>query len=166
MKRLLLVFAGCIVTSALSRGTDLESDRLTLKGLSGIYVVVDLSSDAVDAGLTDDSMRADVELKLRLAGIRVMTSQESMQAPGQPFLSVVLNTQTRDKAFYYFSITLDLNQRIMLVRDPRMEGTGVTWSRSWISSVGRNNFAEGVRSQVKDATDSFINAWLAVNPKR
>ncbi len=51
-----------------------EYDRKTLKGIKGFDVIVEgLSSDAKEAGLTRERLQTLVELKLRMAGIKVLT---------------------------------------------------------------------------------------------
>jgi hypothetical protein len=63
----------------------------TLKGISAVYVVVESLPDGAKAlNLTIDSIQNDVELKLRLAGMRVLSQQEGESLPGAPHVYVVL----------------------------------------------------------------------------
>src|SRR4030095_1084507 len=51
---------------------DFESNRRTLQGIRSLNVIIgDLDSDGRKSGLTEEQLRTDVELKLRLAGITI-----------------------------------------------------------------------------------------------
>src|ERR1017187_384283 len=53
-----------------------DSDTQTLKGIQGLGVVVeDINSEAERAGLHRTDIQTDVELKLRLAGIKVLSDE-------------------------------------------------------------------------------------------
>ena len=50
-------------------------------GDEGIHVVIEeLSPEAVKSGLTKDKIRTDVELKLRMAGIKVLSREEVLDS--------------------------------------------------------------------------------------
>jgi len=69
---------------------DIEQTRNALRGLSGVYVMPEnpLEEEAIRGGLSQDAIRTEVELKLRQAGIRVLSREEWEQAPGKPYLQV------------------------------------------------------------------------------
>ena len=65
---------------------DNNFSRATLKGISIVPVVVEnLPPGASALGLTKDVIQTDVELKLRLAGMRVVTPGDSANLPGGQF---------------------------------------------------------------------------------
>jgi hypothetical protein len=166
MKRRVALCVICLLAAVVSKGADDELARLSLKGLAGIHVVVeDLNQDATDAGLSVGALQTDAELKLRLAGISVLNASE--QALGFPYLYIVVVVQSRDRALYYYSISAEIWQHTRLTRSPTTEVWAATWSTAlFIGSVGETTFTTAVRAAVKDRVDKFINAWLAVNPKR
>jgi hypothetical protein len=64
---------------------DTEDTRATLRGVEGVLVVVeDLGDDVEQAGLTRQQLQTDVELRVRQAGIRVLTRAEREGMPGTP----------------------------------------------------------------------------------
>ena len=70
--------------SAQSRETEIRS----LKDVSAVYVMVeDLDDDDKALELILETIQTDVELKLRLAGIRVMTKEEFLKS-SSPYLYV------------------------------------------------------------------------------
>ena len=137
---------------------DTESERQTLKGLKGIKVIVEvLEAEVSLAGLTVASIKTDVELKLRLAGIPV-------DAAFDTFFYVNVNVVVAPVGYWPYSIYVELHQEVLLVRDLSISGYGITWSEGYAGMVGKAN-VRNVRDDVKDMVDKFINAYLSVNPK-
>ena len=148
---------------------DNDNTRNTLVGLRGVCVsVTPIDEDAQRMGLTQIQVQTDVELKLRQAGIPVLTEGEAGSTPGVPYLYVELITlQPRAiRNVYAYNVEIELVQTIHLARNSEF-GLGTTWSATGvIGTVGENNLASSVRETVRDQTDQFINAYLAANPKR
>lgn len=154
-----------------------EDARSTLKGLKGIGVIVSFETDEMrnlkKIGLTEEVIQADVELQVRSAGINVISKKEDIkQAPGFPQLVIQVvgySTLTKgDKAKgIAFFIQTELNQRILLVRNPDINALAGTWASS-IVGLGYTDegIAADIRNGVKDCVDIFIKAYLSVNPKR
>src|SRR5437870_1323407 len=86
----LVVLWGIIVLSgAGSWAQDSEHTRATLRGVQGLAVLVeDLRPGIEQAGLTKQQLIIDAELRLRKAGIPVMTREEAFATPGAPFLYI------------------------------------------------------------------------------
>ena len=142
-----------------------EEDRQILAGISGIQVLVDetIGPEAERAGLTWEALQKDVELRLRQAGIRVMTMKESLLVPGIPFL--YLNVTTHESpGLYIFCLKLELIERIRVDRTPSLDLYGRTWkSRGKLVTVAAGNLRH-VREIVRDMVDEFIREYLAANP--
>ncbi len=150
-------------------GSDTESERQSLAGLAGVYVAVEPLDDRVRDLLTVDTLRADVELRLRLADVRVLTKAEWLQAAGGPYLYLnvnVLPSSSTDPGLFAYSVLLEINQDVTLQRDRRIAGTAATWSARGLGLAGRNRLEEAMRQGVRDLVDKLINAYLAINPKK
>jgi hypothetical protein len=132
-----------------------EPDDQTLAGLTAVQVLVEgLPPGAAKLGLTKEVVQTDVELKLRLAGMRVLTA--SFEA-----LYVNVNATTDGRAA---SISVEVLQGARLARDPNiMTSAAVTWH---VSQIEENPTGQSIRDVIKDLVDSFLNAWLSVNPKK
>ena len=64
-------------------GVDEEIGRNTLKGLEGVWVYVfDLDENEKRVGFSKTALLAEVELRLRMAGIKVLTRKEMAKTPG------------------------------------------------------------------------------------
>ena len=167
MKKLMPNFVLVVVLLIMAMGRpvmggDSEYARATLKGISGVWVLVEsFAESAKNAGFDRRTFQTDMELKLRLAGIQVLTKKEWVAAPGSPYLYLNLNPLSPEERGPNspYAIDLELKQDIRLVRDPSIEGLGATWSTS---GVGYGDIPY-IREYVKDHMDKFINAWLSVN---
>ena len=138
---------------------DTDPQTTTLKGISVVPVLVeDLSDGAKTLGLTKDAIQIDVELKLRLAGMQVVTPEEARKLPGVPALvvDVVVPPDAR-----VANVLVALIQTVQLVRNG-----GLTFAKTWeTATLVEAPTAQGIRNFVKDRVDQFLNAWLSVNPK-
>lgn len=96
--------------------SSLESEVESLKGLTGVTVLEEnLSAEAEQDRLTRAAIQTDVEVKLRLAGISVLTSAQGLQTPGEPFLYVRVNAMKVSPTAlnsYAYSIHVSLRQTI------------------------------------------------------
>jgi hypothetical protein len=98
-----------------------------------------------------------------MAGIKVLTLEQSLAMPGTPMLVVGLSTFKRQQTYSYYLDTC-LYQRVSLNRDPQVSVLAITWGVGSVGTVGSDNLGY-VRNSIKDRVDTFINAWLSVNPK-
>jgi hypothetical protein len=158
-----------LLASSGAKGIDTEESRATLRGLQGVWVIVDnLGLDVEQAGLTQNQIQTDVELRLRKAGIRILTRQETLSIPGRPWLYVGVEThESRGRpGLYPFVLSLELWQLVYLARDPNVATQAPTWShKSILGMTGASHLRE-VRDRVVVMVDVFINAYLAVNPEQ
>ncbi len=154
-----------------------EDARSTLKGLKGIGVIVSFETEEMrnlnKIGLTKEIIQADVELQMRSAGINVISKKEDIRdVSGFPQLVVQIvgySTLTKgDKAKgIAFFIQTELNQRVLLVRNPDINALAGTWANSIVGlGYTDESIAADIRNGVKDCVDAFIKAYLSVNPKK
>jgi hypothetical protein len=158
-----LCFMAILTAGAHAPAVHAQNDNpgnATLKGIDAIYVVVEELPDGAKAlGLTKEATQTDVELKLRLAGMRVVTKSEWFRLPGNPYLYVTINMT---KGATAAAIAVALNQNVLLERNSAAASGATTWSKEGVLS---NPDAQFVRDRTKDLVDEFLNAWLSVNPK-
>jgi hypothetical protein len=134
----------------------------TLKGINTIFVdVEDLSESAKTLNLTKEAIQTDVELKLRLAGMRVVTLEQGVKLPGSPYLYINVIVSENSKAA---SISVDLVQDAILVRDGQFATGVTTWNTGALITNPAD--AQDIRNAIKDYVDKFLNDWLSVNPKK
>jgi len=143
------------------------SNRATLRGLKGFGVLVEkLPPEVEKEGLKSDQLQREVEIKLRTAGIKVMTKEESFKTPGEPYLYININVNIAktESDIYPYSIDLLLIQKVSLLRDPKLTSYAVTWSTGGVGSIGKpivGQLGESAEAMV----DVFIKVYLVENPK-
>ena len=101
------------------RIANLPNNVRSLVGIKGIYVVIgELKEAAKSAGLTKEKLKTDVELKLRLAGIKVNSAEEYLASEDTVDLSVVVSTITDDGYLnMIYNVSCKTSQRVVLVRN-------------------------------------------------
>jgi len=150
-----------LITSSVYGQTDIES----LRGLKGVYVIIESLKPDIEAdGLREDQIQTDVELKLRLAGIKVLTEEEWEKELGCPCLYVKVSAR-KWESIYSCSTDVELHQDVYLVRDSSIRVFGaITWYKSSFGLIGEMKVYQ-IRDSIKDYVDEFINDYLSVNPK-
>ena len=140
-----------------------DTERESLRGLNGVYIFIDdLSPNLERAGLSKNQIQTDVELKLRLAGIKVLTREEWKKEKGVPYISVVIDASPqRQKEPFPVFIMVRLQQGVRLYRNSLLMHTA-TWEVLSNGVLSKEN----IRAGVKDLVDKFINDYLSVNPKK
>jgi len=144
--------------------------RAPLKGIKGIYVSIErLRPDAKELGITKESLKTKVELKLRLAGIKVYSREEWLNSYGAiSNLYVNLNTIGLERVMgaYAFNISFSLQDMAYITRSSRPKVV-ITWSESRLGVYNtKKNGLEEINKGFKEVTDIFLNDYLAVNPKK
>jgi len=148
--------------NAIARDTELT--RPTLKGLKGVYGLVEsFDEDIVKDGLTVKTIKTDVELKLRLAGIPVLSLDEFVTTVGSADLYVNASVLKYGQRGYIYSVEVAVLQGVSLLRSPGIKTLAETWS---VNMFGTAPDLKDVRESIKDQVDQFINAYLSVNPKQ
>ena len=148
------------------RVTHIFEPKDSLKGLQGVAVAVEeLRPDIERYGLTSQQIKNDVELRLRQKNIKVLSKQEWLMAPGEPFLYVNINVVVKDNgSIASYNLSVQLIQHVFLSRDLTKAFFATTWQNLFVGSVDVNKI-ESIRQDVEHQVDAFINDYLAVNPK-
>ena len=160
----LVALLGLLVTPSWAL-IDAEIHRQSLRGLPGVMVIIaGRIPEMEQTGLTQQQLQTDVELRLRLAGIRVLTEQERLEVLGQPWLLITINVILNHRpSLTPYSISVELIQSVTLATGEMAPGAA-TWELGTLGTFGFNNHFR-IREQVRDLVDEFINAYLSVNPR-
>ena len=122
------------------------------------------NKDAERDGLSRSVLIVDVELRLRQAGITVL----SADSDDAPILYVAVTAvRSRYEPVYAYFVEIDLRQVVVLGRNVSFSTYAATWwATATVATVGAARFPDSVRGSIRNQVDEFINAYLAVNPKR
>jgi len=135
----------------------------TLCGLKGVMVFIeDIDSDVEKHGLTKNIIQREVESRLRHADIPVLTREEAYNTPGKPYLYLSLTTHNTGIDLYSYSIRIEFNQDVSLVREPSIRTSATTWIANVVGIVGARNLP-AITEDVDGLADKFIKDYLAAN---
>ncbi len=144
----------------------------SLKGLKGVEVLIEeLKPELENFNLTMIQIQADVESKLRSAGIQVLSKEENekFQSSRKPYLYIKISSckiPSRRESVA-FNIGIALNQQVVLRGHSDVKKNcffAPTWYTSVVGAAGWQGRPE-ILDLVKDLTDKFVNAYLTANPK-
>jgi hypothetical protein len=146
-----------------TQSTPSDDPRQTLCGLRGVMVFIEnIDSDIEKRGLTKKLIQKEVESKLRQAHIPVLTREEAFGTPGKPYLYLNLTTHNTGIELYGYSVTMELNQDVSLMREPSITASATTWMANVVGIVGARNLP-AITEDVDELTDKFIRDYLAAN---
>jgi hypothetical protein len=139
-------------------------ERDNLKGLKGVFLVIDpLSPDLEKRGVTRDELQTRLVVKLRQAGIGIVSVKEASRTPGQPILQLKV-ASVKKTTGDGFVIQLWMNEKVIFDRDRSRIVHGITWIQTTIAFDGELQ-SRGIYDSVDEVLNEFINDYLAANPK-
>ena len=138
---------------------DTPKDRATLKGIQALQVVVEETPEAERDGPPKAQLEAEIESRLRHAGIPVMRSANSVL-----YVSVTAAKSDAGQAYPYV-LSATVEQPVQDPRNPESLRPCATWGLSRFGTVEAARLPT-VRSDVAALVERFINAYLEQNPKR
>ena len=155
---IVLVF---VALSAAARANDSDTERVSLTGLTTLSVVVeDLSAAAKKNGLVGATLQADVERRLRQAGISITSDADAYL-----YVHVTVADPGPSLPLPYI-VEVALMQEVTLPRGlkTRTPLQAATW---WVNSLGMSGpdrLRAGVSDKVAEFADNFVRAFRSVNP--
>lgn len=159
--------------------------RSTLQGLQAAYIQVEpfdveLQKQLRKEGLTRESVQQLVERELEKADIRIVREEDlyTSQGHGVFYVNVqILPPEVHRKYKYtvegeqiskdeaaerqFYAIGIELRQTVVLLRDPAVQQSAATWSRS---SLGFRRISR-IEADLKDQIQAFVQACSAANAK-
>jgi hypothetical protein len=131
----------------------------SLRGIHGIYVVVEDLGPELKGVLTRSEVRKRVEGQLRTAGIRLVKELEAAKLPGEPYLYVNLAALPLGSKRFACRIDLEVHQLVALVHNSA-SGHAITWEQGVVTAGGAKTISNNIDELIFD----FIYDYLAMNP--
>jgi hypothetical protein len=145
-------------TSGLAYGDRLDPFR----DIKAVSVLVEEIPAVLKGIVSEDALKAAVELKLRHSGLTVEAGSW-----GTPHVYVNLNAMRAAEDVVVHSLELQFNRqaaiRVVSAKEDRIV-QGTWWSRSLIGIARNADAAAGIRSALEQLTELFLNDWRAANP--
>jgi hypothetical protein len=145
------------------RSTQLAEPQDTLRGLKGVMVLIEeIDPDVENHGLTKGLLKKEVESQLRQADIPVLTREEAFNMLGKPYLYLNLTTHNTGVELYSYSIRMELNQDVCIIRESSIRAGATTWIANVVGIVEARNLP-AVAEDTTQLTDKFIHDYLGAN---
>jgi hypothetical protein len=145
---------------SLSGAGDAALDRVTLRGLSAVNVVIDpLPPEIVRAGATADGLRTRLEQRLRDAGIQI-------DATRNEFVALRVSAVRAARGPVAISISVSLYQPVILARDRDVRTATQTWEVDGMALADTSLVSRACSETLEDLAGQFVEAFRAVNPER
>lgn len=134
-----------------------------LKDLEAVRLEVERIKPEIERdGLFRETLHSDMELKLRLAGIKVLSEEQAEQNPEAPTL--YMNMDALKCSFgYVYNIGIYLIEPAKLVRKP-MKTPAV--SLRIPEQLGIASRLSEIREAVGEVLDEFIKTWRESNSRQ
>ena len=166
MKRKISVSLGVWVILAISTFAFAymkQGEEEVLQGLEAVHVKVErLKAEIEQDGLFASTLQSDVELKLRLAGIKVLSEEQWLENPDSPYLYLFVDAFKHSEGYVY-RIQISLREPVMIIRK-RMKACATTLRIR--DELGITANLSEIREEAQDLVDEFIKAWQSVNRKK
>jgi len=136
----------------------------TLRGLPGVEVIVErLQPELESDGLTTSVLRADVEERLRKAGITVYPSQTANPSQAKPYLYIDLNALVLPReGGYAIGVQVQLRQTLRSTVTGSNIVNAMTWDVHNVLGVPASDL-QAVRAEVAAFVDRFVEDWARVH---
>ncbi|HTT08196.1 MAG TPA: hypothetical protein VMH34_05335 [Gammaproteobacteria bacterium] len=138
-----------------TNGAD-EFSHLTLRGIQTIALDFNgFYGDVQRCGVSEDSLRSEIERRLVQAGLKLIPRDQIAQTPQAALLLVDLHVDYASYYYYSYSVALKLKQKIPLA-DPQSYTSETVWTR------GNNGIAEFSRlCKIYDETRALVDVFVA-----
>jgi hypothetical protein len=160
----MLILAPLMTGSSL--GQDTPDPGSTLTGIQSVYIFVEpLAAEVENKGITHEVLAAEVERRLRQAGVGVTSFESPDSIPGTPtlYLQVTALTEEHIEQCTY-AIRLELTQSVHLDRNPALTPFHApTWGAGGVG-IQLKGWRQAIIDDVISYVDQFVDAYFLANP--
>jgi hypothetical protein len=166
MKKLVFVFV--VVLGALAISTHVlarprASEGELLRGLDGFRIAVERIKPEIERdGLFRSILLEDMEFRLRMGGVKVLSEEEAESKPDAPCLHLYLDAM-KCSLGYVYTLRLSLMESVKLTRNNMKVSATVLRIPG---ELGITSNLPEIRDAAGDFVEEFIKDWKAANPKK
>lgn len=155
-----MVLLGVAASTTLAFSSPEEID--ILKGVDGVRVEIKRLKPEIERdGLFRSTLQTDAELKLQMAGVKVISADDEADKPNVPCLYLNLDA-LKCSLGYVYRIQLSLREMVTLARKP-VKTLGTTYRTAERFGISTN--LSEIREDAREVVDDFIKAWMEANSK-
>jgi len=160
IKMILFLITVLLLCSNVS--AQITGQERALKTIRNMKVIV-VISDMNDIGLTDDVLTTDIELRLRKAGVPVLSSTAEWAPDSPRFVLNVHVIATRDSVRGEEILACAALVQLLHTEQGLLIST---WQNEAVGLFDKSTARSGIRDGIADAVDKFANDYLASHPRR
>ncbi len=94
--------------------------------------------------------------------VNILSKKEWLRTKEGAYLYVNINARKSSYGVYMNGISLELVQKVLLLRNPKTEVFAATWSRQLLIQGG---YLDRIRYSIHDIVDLFLNTLAKANRK-
>jgi hypothetical protein len=166
MRKLVSVFVivlGALAISTYALAGLSAAERELLRGLDGFRLAVERIKPEIERdGLFRSILLSDMELRLRMGGIKVLSEEEAESKPDAPCLYLYLDA-LKCSLGYVYTLRLSLMEPVKLTRNNMKVPATILRIPDELGIT--SNLSE-IRDAAGDFLEEFIKDWKAANPKK
>ncbi len=167
MKKLASIFSivlGALAISSADALAHLNASELELlRGLDGFQLIVERIKPEIERdGLFRSTLREDMELRLRIGGVKVLSDEEAENKPDAPCLYLHVDA-LKCSLGYAYNMRLSLREPVKLVRSNIK--VSATILRIFDEVAISSNLSD-LRDAAGESVEEFIKIWKAANRKK
>ena len=166
----LLVVAILLFVVPNGNADTLQKSVESLRGIKSMSVRVTINDKNYRKIVNPDTLKTDIEMKLRMAGIKIEPF-ENASLFGSLICSIdLLKNDSLNKSLETEIVIhrsdISFYQLISLERNHNIKCVSPTWVDTSFGISGKEQFEEGLRKSIQDSIDILLNDYLSVNPKK
>lgn len=156
-----IVFLMALAIPAGAFAQIMVGDQDVLRGLEEVSVVVERLKPEIERdGLYASTIQSDAEMKLKMAGMKILETDDSLQSEEIPCLTIQVNALKYSDGYIYDARVFLREPVVLLRKQKRISGTTLRIR----GQFGCTSYLSDIREEAKDALDNFIKAWQEANP--
>jgi hypothetical protein len=156
----ILLFTACATQLDTKTKDSLETEPF--RHITAFHIGVEkLNQHLQKDGLSREQILADVEKRLRQAGIRVLTIEEYRASEDRPTLTVTVSATRQQDGSYLFRTSVDFYRRLRSLRpqDSTVSLAGVLTYHGEVSTTKGSDMRD-IRDDIKHLVDKFIEHFI------
>jgi len=139
------------------------AERELLRGLDGFRLAVERIKPEIERdGLFRSILLSDMELRLRIAGIKVLSEEEAEGKPDAPALYLYVDAM-KCSLGYVYTLRFSLMEPVKLTRN-NMKVSATVFRVP--GELGITPHLSEIRDAAGDFVEEFIKAWKTANQKK
>lgn len=159
-----IISAALLVVFTVSSIYSQNKYQKPLSGLPGVVIGISGGFDGLAKdGFDPQQIQTDIELRLRKAGIKILSKEDDTERHRQPRLYVFVTAVKFNSNYYACHIEVEVKEDATVDRNSR-RSAATSWGRGTLVVVTDGNLRR-VRDEIGDYVDAFANDYLAANPR-